>query len=552
MAPTKPDNIGKRLLPSLVDEIAATDPDRVFYSVLKTDNPEDGFQDINAKVFSQAVDRCSWHIEKHLGRGQNFPTLAYLGPQDAVYAILVLASIKTGYKLLLLSPRNTIEASQSLLDKTDCNTFLLPPVFPMPIVGQLVQAIQMNVVEIPGLHHWLEGEQPEPYPYNKTFEEAKSEPFVVLHTSGSTGLPKPLVQTHGTLAALDAFTELPSLGYKATYPAMCSGTRLYLAFPLCHCAGLSMLLPGCIYVGFTVVLARFPPSAEAVDKVHVYGNVQQSCLPPNTLVDLANNPKYLDNLGRLEQVTFGGGSLPKAAGDAISARTKLLNCLGTTECGVLPVQLCDREDWEYLSFSPTLGHEFRHVSEDIYEHFIVRKPELAQYQGIFETFPELDEWSMKDLYTKHPTKEDCWLHQGRTDDIIIFSTGEKLNPIGMENIISTNLIVTAALVVGSGRPQSSLLVETMTPPTTDTERNKILDAIWPNIERANKASTSKRHIHRNMVIFTSSDKPMSRAGKGTVQRKLTLDAYSSELEALYKAAEGSAHDPNSEWVNGAQ
>ncbi|KAM5348626.1 hypothetical protein ACJ41O_008450 [Fusarium nematophilum] len=544
MSRSIPGNIGKRLLPSLVDEIAASDPDRIFYSVAKTTGPADGFQDINARTFARAVNRCSWHIEKHLGRGHGFPTLAYIGPQDVVYAILVLACVKTGFKLLLLSPRISAEASLSLLEKTECKTFLRPPDFPFPSLGHL------NVVEIPALQHWLEDGPEELYPYTKTFEEAKSEPFVIFHTSGSTGMPKPVIHTHGTIAPLDSFTALPSLGFPATYPAMCAGSRVYLAFPLCHCAGLSMLLPGSIYSGFTVVLGSFPPTAEVVDAVHVHRNVQQSCIAPMILMDLVKEPKYLENLGRLDQVTYGGGPLPKAVGDAISSRTRLLNCLGSTECGILPSQLCDRDDWAHMSFSPVLGQEYRQVSEGLYEHVIVRESKLSQYQGIFATFPDLDEWPMKDLYSKHPTKENCWLYQGRADDIIVFSTGEKLNPVEMERTIAGHPAARDALVIGTGRLRPGLLVEVVTTPANETEREELVEKIWPFVEKANQESPSQRRIDRAMIMFTSADKPMMRADKGTVQRKLTVDAYASEIDALYKGNEGQLSNPNSDWDDG--
>lgn len=203
---------GQRLLSSLVDEIAQSDPHRILYSIPKSKDISSGFQDINAKGFARAVDRCSWYLEKNLGHGHDFPTLTYMGPQDVIYAILILACIKTGYKLLLSSPRNTIEAHLSLLEKTDCGTFLLPPNFPLPIVKQILAARQMRVVEIPSTQHWIEDGLEEPYHYTKTFADARSEPFVVLHTSGSTGMPKPIIQTHGTLSPLDAFEKLPSLG----------------------------------------------------------------------------------------------------------------------------------------------------------------------------------------------------------------------------------------------------------------------------------------------------------------------------------------------------
>lgn len=89
MLPVPPGNVGQRLLPSFIDEIARNDPCRILYSINKTRDPADGFQDITSMEFSQAVDRCAWYLEETLGRGHGFPTLLYMGPQDLVYAILV-------------------------------------------------------------------------------------------------------------------------------------------------------------------------------------------------------------------------------------------------------------------------------------------------------------------------------------------------------------------------------------------------------------------------------------------------------------------------------
>lgn len=89
MAPASDANLGQRLLPSVVDDIARNDPSRVLFSVTRTRDPADGFDDIDARTFSQAVDRCAWHLQGELGRGKGFPTMLYMGPQDVAYAILV-------------------------------------------------------------------------------------------------------------------------------------------------------------------------------------------------------------------------------------------------------------------------------------------------------------------------------------------------------------------------------------------------------------------------------------------------------------------------------
>ena len=533
-------DFGRRLLPTVLDELALTDPNRILYSYTKTNNPADGFHDLTTKTFARAVDRCAWFIHNHLGRGENFPTVTYIGPQDLVYGILTMACVKTGYKILLTSTRNTLQAHLSLFEKTDCNTFLCPPNFKLPIVKQILAARQMHVLEVPTVDHWIQDTSNEhdaepSYPYDKTFSEARREPFVVLHTSGTTGLPKPIIQTNGTVAIVDALNSLPALGHPATFPALCGRSRQYTTFPLFHAAGITLLLPAAIFNEYTLVLGPFPPSVETVNAMIVHGNVEYVALAPTTLVEMVKDPTHLDDLRRLKQILYGGGPCPPEALALASQRTTVTSVIGSTECGVFAVLPADPEDFGCMNINPLMGVEYRHVSGDLYEQVVVRKPELDLYQGVFQTFPELTEWRMKDLYSKHPTKPGVWHYQGRMDDIIVFSTGEKLNPIDMEATIAVHPEVNGVLVAGAGRFQTSLLIEAATPPTTYAQKAQLLDQIWPAIEAANKESPSHARIHRNMVLFTYPSKPVPRAGKGTIQRKLTLDLYAPDLHELYES-----------------
>ena len=94
-----PQNCGRRLLPSVVDSIAASDPQKTCFSIANTDNPKFGFKDISFSLFAHAVNRCAWWMVDNLGHAVNFPTLfTYLPPHDLRHAILILASNKTGYK----------------------------------------------------------------------------------------------------------------------------------------------------------------------------------------------------------------------------------------------------------------------------------------------------------------------------------------------------------------------------------------------------------------------------------------------------------------------
>ncbi len=99
-----PRNCGRRLLAPLVDEIALTEPKRTFVSVPRSADLHDGFEDISFSTFATAINRCAWWIEKELGKSETFETIGYLGPIDLRYPILLVAAIKTGYKVSNRSP----------------------------------------------------------------------------------------------------------------------------------------------------------------------------------------------------------------------------------------------------------------------------------------------------------------------------------------------------------------------------------------------------------------------------------------------------------------
>ena len=376
------------------------------------------------------------------------------------------------------------------------------------------------------------------YAFTKSFTEAQHDPFVALHTSGSTGIPKLVVLTHGTFAASDTYQTMPSLGYAPTMVEALRGKRVFIGLPSFHAAGLFMMVAMSTYFDAIPVLGPVAGlTAEMVHGVHVHGDVKVSCIPPSIIEGLLSNDEYAEQLKMLDCVMYGGGPLSKQAGDQLAEMTSVVCLMGSTETMLLPVEINDdSSDWQYFCFSPCMGGEFRHLWDDVYELFIVRNPTYEASQSIFCTFPELQEYNTKDLYSKHPEKPGLWRYRGRSDDIIVFSTGEKLNPTGMEEIIGSHPDVSAVLMGGQGRRRSSLLIEAITCPVSPEERENLLNKLWGTIECANTLCFAHGRIIRNLVLFTSIDKPMVRAGKGTVQRRITLDLYQSEFDSLYDQA----------------
>ncbi|PQE32867.1 NRPS-like enzyme protein [Rutstroemia sp. NJR-2017a WRK4] len=318
-----------------------------------------------------------------------------------------------------------------------------------------------------------------------------------------------------------------------------------MPFPLFHAAGLGSFMSALFQDTVIVLPPPVPLTAELANEVHVHGNVQPCQLPPAILVEMTKVPEYFENLGRVNYMCTGGGPLLKSIGHLISSRTHLCVAFGSTEMGPFLTSLPSREDWDYFDFSAAFGVDMRPFTDELYELVIVRKPEVEAYQGVFYTFPELSEYKTNDLFTRHPTKDGLWRHQGRSDDIIVYSTGEKFNPISMEDTLCSDPNIKSAIVYGTGKFQSVLLIE---PHDQDKSKASLLDEIWPSIHKANEVCPAHARIEKDFIIFTSPDKPLPRAGKGTVQRKLVLHLYQTELDGLYQDAAdglGSKEKPSS-------
>lgn len=200
----------------------------------------------------------------------------------------------------------------------------------------------------------------------------------------------------------------------------------------------------------------------------------------------------------------------------------------------------DAEDWDYIQPNPTFsGLNFRlaDTERDLYEAVIVRNPDtdVARYQPVFWIYPELMEWPMSDLFSKHPTKPNLWRYEGRRDDMIVMDFGHNFHPVYYEtDILAKDPLVRSALIFGNGRPKLGVILELNNGPPDSVEMEKALQEIWPTIEECNRRATKVGQIERDRIIFASCEKPFVRTGKGTVQRADTVKLYKEEIDRLYR------------------
>jgi acyl-coenzyme A synthetase/AMP-(fatty) acid ligase len=137
-------------------------------------------------------------------------------------------------QLLLISPRNTVEADLAVIERSKCGYWILPTQYPDHL-DEVFARHPMKIIHVAEADDILSSEPVPHFAYDKTFEEAKSEPFCVLHTSGSTGHPKPIIWKHSLLATLDASRLLPEHEGRPPWVVIFGETdRFYSAFPFYH------------------------------------------------------------------------------------------------------------------------------------------------------------------------------------------------------------------------------------------------------------------------------------------------------------------------------
>jgi long-subunit acyl-CoA synthetase (AMP-forming) len=138
-------------------------------------------------------------------------------------------------------------------------------------------------------------------------------------------------------------------------------------------------------------------------------------------------------------------------------------------------------------------------SSNVFEMVFKRKhPTLPCQQPVFYSFPHLNEYSTGDLYEPHPKKPDFWKYHGRGDDIIVFTNGEKLNPITIQDAIQAHPSIKGALVVGQEKFQPALILEPHEPVKTPEDVQVLIHKIWPLVEKVNDITVAHGRIVRRL------------------------------------------------------
>ncbi|KAH0385728.1 acetyl-CoA synthetase-like protein, partial [Aureobasidium melanogenum] len=533
---TSYDNLHFRVVPHIVDEVARTAPDTKWVEVPRNnDNLQDGYKTLTFGQLSQAASRMARWIEKTIGTSTSRETITFMDRQNDIrYIFAIIASMKTGYKVLLASTRNSEEGQRAILQRTSSKKFLHGQGMREEILALQDEKTPIEAFEVPPMGYFFDGDNVEHY--EGTVSSDPNDIVAIIHTSGSTGIPKPIYLRNGYLACNELIRQISIPDGRQSRAQKFGGTdRAFCSLPWFHAMGFFMALRS-IYSKGPLVLPPVgrAPNADLTLQILQVAKPETGFFPPAILEDIVDAPGGMDALSKLNLIFFAGAPLAQEVGDRIAEVTRIQAIIGSTEGALWDSYITkDRKDWGWFEWCEHTGAVME-PSGDLHEMVIKRVPGNP-VQGAFWSFPELDEYHTKDLYEEHPTKKGLWKYRGRNDDVIVLSNGEKFNPVMFEKDIEAHPAVKGALVVGQGRFQAGLILET----NTKTDPEAFLEQIWLAVERANEKMAAHGRVWKSKIAIANPQKPFQRTPKGSVMRRKTNELYKAEIEALY-SNEGSA------------
>ncbi|EME84321.1 uncharacterized protein MYCFIDRAFT_133560 [Pseudocercospora fijiensis CIRAD86] len=475
------------------------------------------------ELVEQAACIYSATVPQRISSEDPVQVVGMLGDSDLSYLVSLLAVSRLGHTALLLSTRITDEAYESLLSTTRATALLYRASFQT--------AATTVIAKLPGLKtaHIIDTSTLSTKSARLALSildpkrETKNRSFII-HSSGSTGLPKPIFQTHSASLytysqhfGLVGYLTLPlyhNHGICCTFRAIHSRRKIYLS---------NAKLP----LATKHLLATFREHSD----IRIFYGV------PYALKLLAETEEGIQLLTRLDIVMFGGSACPKPIGDSlVEGGVHLVGHYGATEVGQLMTSFRDfsnDKEWDWLRVPerllPYLSMELR--GPNLYE--------LCVNQGWgskVATNRDDGSYATKDLFEPHPSKPNTWRYYARLDDTIVLENGEKANPLLVEGVLRQNKNVAEAVVFGANKPRLGAFLIPKEEVTLSSK--EIIDSLTPAIADMNKNLPAYAKLSRDMIRVLPAETEYRRTDKGTVIRAAFYRDFAPQIDAMYVDEKG--------------
>ncbi|KAF2827105.1 male sterility protein [Ophiobolus disseminans] len=507
---------------ALVRQRARSNPHGIILSY-----PSSGVEFVDYTM--QQLDVFAYRVARHYqsfiptrSSSQTLPTtVAILGPSNFDYLVTMLALTKLGHTVLFLSTRISQLAVESLIETTGAKYLLADTRF-LPLATDVqanMPALHINTIAGSTVFDFpieVHADTRMDYQLDPSIEQSNS--IYIIHSSGSTGLPKPIYQ--------------PQKSTIANY-AIHMDMKAFITLPLYHNHGICNFFRA-IYSGKSIHIynADLPLTQSYLTSILRKHNFEIFYGVPYALKLLAETEEGIELLKQLKIVMYGGSACPDTLGDLlVDQGVNLVGHYGATEVGQLMTSFRPAGDkaWNYVRESPKLIPYLR---------WVPRGPKLYECTvlpgwpaKVASNLPD-GSYATKDLFEPHPTIDKAWKYIARLDDTIALVNGEKFNPVMMEGKIRSHKAVTETVIFGSGRPYLGALI-VPSPVTEGMSQDLIIDQIWPVIEEANATAEAYALLSRDMIHILPHGCDFPRTDKGSVIRQAFYKRFAAEIDNAY-------------------
>ncbi|KAF8996492.1 hypothetical protein BDQ17DRAFT_1364270 [Cyathus striatus] len=277
------------------------------------------------------------------------------------------------------------------------------------------------------------------------------------------------------------------------------------------------------------------PTAKTIYNLIVSTNARYVMLVPSIVEDMfrLNNPSVLEVLRSLELLGVGGAPMKDSvAQEIIEAGVNLVNHCGATEIGAFTFVERKPEgyEWPYINLRQDTDISLIPLDEEKSTAKLVgRAPGWTTYH------------TLQDVIVVNPKNKHQFKFMGRSDDVIVLATGEKVQPASLERVMTDHPRISNAIAFGESQFCLGLLLEIFSADSGDdvVDTEALLTELEPYLERGNQLVGNHGKVTRDMIIFTQSAKPISRTAKGNVARNATYIAFAKEIAECYQRSESS-------------
>ncbi|KAJ3555377.1 hypothetical protein NM688_g2610 [Phlebia brevispora] len=450
--------------------------------------------------------------------------IGLLSPSCADLLVTLFAALRLGYGVLLLAPQNTPQAIRHLCEVTSCTHLICHP--SLKLQGhKALQDSNICIIDLAPRLTWQNISANLPLlPLALSAREEKDLTALVMHTSGSTGMPKPVYQPHRIWT--EAIPCIPGKPAFTTTPLFHGGSADILRSM--NALSILYMFPSTYPVTVTNVLGAMSACPDVTAFLSV----------PYILKLLVEDTRGMQMLRKMELVSTGGAPLPEALGDEmVKCGVKLVSRLGSSECGFLmSSHRCYESDleWSWLR-NDGPGEKlllFEPVSDSA-DTFELIVPEGWSTRVVSNR--DDGSFATGDLYNRHPTIPHAWRYCGRVDDIIVMTNGKKVSANPIETALCASPHVAEAIVFGASRAALGTLIV----PASSAAIKHIKACVL----YVNQCGASYARIPDELVIILPPDSPLPKTSKGSVVRPKALIQYATTIEEAYERLEkGDAGD----------